>query len=201
MKRIINFPIIVIISILLSSFNGYADNKKSIKGQVEQTVQRIAENIDSLNTSTIILDQTPQKSSDYYQYKRYELAQDNMVAIYGIIFVFGFPALTVLVVTFFILFFLYKKRTARYHTINKAIENGIELPESFYNETTLPAQKSRLQSSLTWIGFGLGLTCFVGIFDCFEHGIALGIIPLLVGIAKLITYFVEDRKKADNNAE
>lgn len=197
MKQIFNLPIIVIVSFILSAFSCHADNK-SIKEQIGQTIQNITENIDSIDSSTVILER---KSDEYYKYKKEELIQENMVAIYAIIFIFGIPSLVFILITIFVILYLYKKRTARYRIIDKALDKGIELPESFFNETTLPAQKSRLQSALIWIGCGFGIMCFFCCLCDVESGIAFGVIPFFVGIAKLITYFVEDRKKADKDAK
>ena len=70
------------------------------------------------------------------------------------------------------------------------------LPESFF---AIPEaeKKSRLQSGLVWIGWGLGLICLFAVCGSIKTAM-IGLIPLFVGTAKLITYFVEDRKK-DNN--
>ncbi len=92
-----------------------------------------------------------------------------------------------------------KAITARQRERNKLIEKAIEcnypLPSDFFANDRNP--RTRLQSALVWLAWGVGtIAIFLIITD--ETVYAIGIIPLLVGIAKLITYFAEDRKKESN---
>ena len=49
-----------------------------------------------------------------------------------------------------------------------------------------------------WLAWGVGIIAFCLIVSGAKDTVfAIGFIPLLVGVAKLITYFVEDRKKDD----
>ena len=101
-----------------------------------------------------------------------------------------------------IVFFIIRGITSRQREHNKLIEKAIEcnypLPNDFFKA---PKQsKSRLQSALVWLAWGVGIIAFCLIVSGAKDTVfAIGFIPLLVGVAKLITYFVEDRKK--ENAE
>ena len=99
-----------------------------------------------------------------------------------------------------IVFFIIRGITSRQREHNKLIEKAIEcnypLPNDFFKA---PKQsKSRLQSALVWLAWGVGIIAFCLIVsEAKDTVFAIGFIPLLVGVAKLITYFVEDRKKED----
>ncbi len=99
-----------------------------------------------------------------------------------------------------IVFFIIRGITIRQREHNKLIEKAIEcnypLPKDFFNA---PKQsKSRLQSALVWLAWGVGIIAFCLIVSGAKDTVfAIGFIPLLIGVAKLITYFVEDRKKED----
>ena len=97
-----------------------------------------------------------------------------------------------------IIFFAIRGITSRQRERNKLIEKAIEcnypLPNEFFKA---PIQhKSRLQSALVWLAWGIGIISFFLIMSN-DTVYAIGLIPTLVGIAKLITYFVEDRKNED----
>ena len=97
-----------------------------------------------------------------------------------------------------IVFFIIRGITIRQREHNKLIEKAIEcnypLPDDFFKAPK--RHRSRLQSALVWIAWGVGIISFCLIMSN-DTVYAIGLIPLLVGIAKLITYFVEDRKKED----
>ena len=94
-----------------------------------------------------------------------------------------------------IIFFALRAITSRQREHNKLIEIAIKsnypLPDNFFSKPQ--TSHTRLQSALVWLACGIGtIAFFLVIFD--DALYAIGIIPLLIGIAKLITYFVEDRK-------
>lgn len=110
------------------------------------------------------------------------------------------PFIAIIIVVLLIVRFMTKKVQSRNRIIEKAIENNAQLPEDFFNEPK--KSKTRLQSALVWIAWGIGIALVLFVLQPEDAGpktsYIIGSIPFLVGIAKLITYFVEDR---NNNQE
>jgi hypothetical protein len=77
-----------------------------------------------------------------------------------------------------------------------AIERGMEipaLPESFYLPMKPQRRSSYLLPGLVWLFIGIGL--FVALGAVAGHDVQyFGLIPIGVGLALLIYYFVEGRK-------
>ena len=77
-----------------------------------------------------------------------------------------------------------------------AIERGMEvpqLPESFYLSLKPARRSSYLLPGLIWLFVGIGL--FVALGAVAGHGVRyFGLIPVGVGLAFLVYYFVEGRK-------
>jgi hypothetical protein len=87
-----------------------------------------------------------------------------------------------------------KRREAE--LIRLAIEKGQPVP----NFPAAPVSKfGTLKAALVWIAVGMGLTLMVIMEDVFGwSGVALGFIPLLIGLALLIGWSIEkkDSEKA-----
>lgn len=113
------------------------------------------------------------------------------------------PFLAVVCIIFIIVRFMFKKVQSRNRIIEKAIENNAQLPEDFFKSHI---EKSRLESALVWIAWGIGIALVLLVLNInneenAQNTYILGLIPFLVGIAKLITYFVEDHNNnQDENA-
>lgn len=112
------------------------------------------------------------------------------VAIVIIFLIFGFPMVTLIVIIWIIAWFSTRKNRERNRVVAMSIERGIPLPPDYFRSTLA---KSRLQSGLVWIMWGIGIAVFFLVLIGLKSAVALGLIPFLVGMAKLITYFVEDR--------
>ncbi len=110
------------------------------------------------------------------------------------------PFITIVIIILLIVRFNIKKVQSRNRIIEKALDNNTQLPEEFFNESK--KSKTRLQSALVWIAWGVGIAIVLFVLQPEDAGpktsYIIGCIPFLVGIAKLITYFVEDR---NNNQE
>lgn len=105
------------------------------------------------------------------------------------------PFACVVLIVFMALRTVTTRQRERNKLIEKAIENNYTLPHDFF--ASYRNARTRLQSALVWLAWGVGIMAFFLIITD-ETVYAIGIIPLLVGVAKLITYFVEDRKKEEN---
>lgn len=113
----------------------------------------------------------------------------DLVAIIAVLM----PYILVLVIVFTIFYFGYKNKLNRYRLMETAIKNNQKIPKEFFMEKTLNP-KSRLQSSIVAFGWGMGICFFSMSLPCYELA-TLSVIPFMIGVARLITYFVEDRPK------
>jgi hypothetical protein len=85
-----------------------------------------------------------------------------------------------------------KKRQMEIEAYKKAIEKGLPVPEL----KSPRSPYSTLRASLIWIAIGLGFS-FIMIVDGDRTGMAVGSIPILIGIALAISFAIE--KKAARN--
>lgn len=153
--------------------------------------------IDSASTDSTITINTPKKD------KKTEITiiqQSNDGQSIGMVLIVFIAIVTPFACVVLIVFFAIKGITSRQREHNKIVEKAIEsnypLPDDFFKAPKL--HKSRLQSALVWLAWGIGVIAFFLIVSGINNTVyAIGLIPLLVGAAKLITYFVEDRKKED----
>ncbi|MDE6264040.1 MAG: hypothetical protein K2M11_02730 [Paramuribaculum sp.] len=84
---------------------------------------------------------------------------------------------------------------SKYQVINNAIDKGIELPDAFYrgNKSKFTRGNTKLLSNgMIWIAFGITGIIFFGIVDS-EEMQALCVLPVLVGITKIVSFMVEKR--------
>ena len=182
--------------IIAKTINEELDTTKNFEQNVEKIAYKLKEKFENIDANTaVVYNEEARKTIE----AKYDHQEEMMEYTLQIVAVIGGLLTGVLIFTlpiFFICYFIYRKRTIRYRIAEKAIEKNMTLPESFF---AIPEaeKKSRLQSGLVWIGWGLGLICLFAVCGSIKTAM-IGLIPLFVGAAKLITYFVEDRKK-DNN--
>lgn len=118
---------------------------------------------------------------------------ENFSGVFIVFIAIITPFACAVLIVFFIIRGITSRQREHNKLIEKAIENNYPLPDNFFD--TPKRHKSRLQSSLVWLAWGIGTMGFFYIVDPTETAYSIGLIPLLVGAAKLITYFIEDRKK------
>lgn len=217
MKRLINISVIaVLLSVLMIPCNVKAQNPDKIENRMEIIAQTIAEELDTaknfeqnvekiayklkekfenIDANTAVVYNEEARKTIEAKYDHEEEMMEHALSIIAVIGGLLTGLLCFVLPIFFICYFIYRKRTIRYRIAEKAIEKNMTLPESFFH---VEDKKSRLQSGLVWIGWGLGLICLFLVCDSIKTAM-IGLIPLFVGIAKLITYFVEDRNKNNND--
>lgn len=174
------------------------DTAKNFEQNVEKIAYKLKEKFENVDANTAVINSDEMRKTIEAKYDHQEEMMEYTIQIIAII---GGLLTGVLIFTlpiFFICYFIYRKRTIRYRIAEKAIEKNMTLPESFFMVPEAD-KKSRLQSGLVWIGWGLGLICLFAVCGSVKTAM-IGLIPLFVGAAKLITYFVEDRKKENNNS-
>lgn len=217
MKRLINISVIAVLmavlmfpcrvqaqntdefenrmEIIAKTINEELDTTKNFEQNVEKIAYKLKEKFENIDANTaVVYNEEARKTIE----AKYDHEEEMMEHTLSIIAVIGGLLTGIVIFTlpiFFICYFIYRKRTIRYRIAEKAIEKNMTLPESFFQ---VEDKKSRLQSGLVWIGWGLGLICLFLVCGSIKTAM-IGLIPLFVGIAKLITYFVEDRNKNNND--
>lgn len=121
--------------------------------------------------------------------------EESIVSIIG---AFGMPVLVVLIVSVC----GYLKNSKRYHLAEVIVQSGQKVPESLFDpKDKMPSPIVKLQCGLVWLAVGLG--CLL--FAVFEHRmsgyIGLAAIPMLIGVAYIITYFVMRRQMPETEAD
>lgn len=118
------------------------------------------------------------------------------------------PMLIVLAVTVGLFIYVFRKTTERNRLIQQAIENNYQLPDSFYENNNLfnfkkggtgkdvngntppPTHRDQklFNKGITYICIGLAIFIFFLTVSA-EEAAALALIPVFIGVAKLITYY------------
>ena len=112
-------------------------------------------------------------------------AGEILVAVVAIVSVFGLPVflLIVLVVS------SHRKRKQKMELVKLYIANDKELPEHVVNAFDRGGASNSLRSGLVLVAVGFGLT---GAFSG-ENIPNFGLIPLFLGIARLVYWYLEER--------
>jgi hypothetical protein len=123
--------------------------------------------------------------------------EDNvalMIPIFGI--VFGILVAIVAIVT------QHRQKIQRADLRHKerlaAIEKGLEVPPDADDAEDVGKRSNSLRSGLT--GLAVGIVLYFALDQLVGSRIALfGLIPAAVGVANLLFYFIEGRKKSNGN--
>src|SRR6188472_3077792 len=116
-------------------------------------------------------------------------ASETLVAITGMLVVFGLPLVLVAIVL------LYKHRQLRmtHDTILKLAEKGVAVPPELLQPPR--RRNSGLRGGLVLIGLGIGLSLFFLLAGA--PAWPIGLIPGLMGAALLIAWRVESNRDKD----
>ena len=108
------------------------------------------------------------------------------------------PFIMVCVIIFIIASNATKRRQRKYDMVEKAIENGVEIPEYVFREAPekddAKTGKSTLNNAVILIAVGIAVTLFFIINGDYEVA-ALSSVILFLGIGKLIVYILDARSK------
>ncbi|CDD88296.1 putative uncharacterized protein [Tannerella sp. CAG:51] len=122
-----------------------------------------------------------------------------LIPIVAIVFVFGVPAIVLFLILFFALRYKFKLQKERYAVVEKAIECGRELPDSFFEESSSKKplySKKRLSTALTLIALGIGIL-FFGLVAENKYVWAFSVIPILIGLGQLLVYRIEEKSRIE----
>jgi hypothetical protein len=124
---------------------------------------------------------------------------EEFIPIFGILFGIGGPA--VVVIVWFTLNYHKRRKLMELHHTERmaAIERGMEIPplpiELIDGRSVPKRRRTALLPGLVWFFIGLALVVgsFFGTGDGDDIPVFIGLIPLGIGLAYLIYYFVEGR--------
>ncbi|MBS6269709.1 MAG: hypothetical protein KH586_12355 [Tannerella sp.] len=125
--------------------------------------------------------------------------KDVLLPIVAIVFVFGVPVIVLFLILFFALRYKLKLQKERYAVVEKAIECGRELPDSFFEESSSKKplySKKRLSTALTLIALGIGIL-FFGLVAENKYVWAFSVIPILIGLGQLLVYRIEEKSRIE----
>ena len=116
-------------------------------------------------------------------------------------FVICIPFLFTIAVLWLVLHYKRINMLSKYNLINLSLEKGTPLPDSFFTGGKNPdkvQRRKQLNNGMMWIAFGISgiIFCFVG---GAEEPCAMCIFPVLVGIAKIISYCIDNKSANSGN--
>lgn len=122
------------------------------------------------------------------------MLEDNTVPIFGILFGVGLP-LSIPIV-WIVLNYRKRRRLMELHHAERmaAIERGMDVPPLLIDDRGPRRRRSSLLPGLVWFFVGLALFVSAWLMHEGEEMVILGLVPLGVGVAYLIYYFVEGRQ-------
>jgi hypothetical protein len=125
------------------------------------------------------------------------MIEDNMIPVFGILFGVGGPL--AIVIVWLALNYRRRRRLMELHHAERmaAIERGMDvpaLPIDVIDDRGPRRRRSSLLPGLVWFFVGFALCVGGKVSHGDEDMIVFGLIPLSIGLAYLIYYFVEGRK-------
>lgn len=258
MKKIFFFiTLALMIGMSSCRINSHGENLDDLIDELSDLRENIIDEInESMDKKVVIINQTGDTVVNYYtdsvrtnanvnklmaavdkniealrlQEAKIELAQQKTVSRIVTVAIF-FPCLAIVLIVVAVLIFLLKRYRTRSAIIEKAIENGYDLPDSFfsgnpashvtYNYTVVTSEDKKAQTdsagngeaenvppipnippfpesprvkddfrkSMIWCGVGIVIIFFFLVAGAPEAAVICGGIPLLIGGARLATFF------------
>lgn len=190
--------IFLALAMLLAAATGFAagtENADSIAiadsiARVEQMNEQIRSIVSEEVSNAIASHNLNDNNNNFYTLVKG--LEDIIIPVIAIVC----PFIMVCVIIFIIASNATKRRQRKYDMVEKAIENGVEIPEYVFREAPekddeKPA-KSALNNAVILIAIGIAVTLFFIINGDYEVA-ALSSVILLLGIGKLIVYILDAR--------
>ena len=115
-------------------------------------------------------------------------AGEVLIATTAIVFTLGMPILILLLV----LLFAHRRRKQKMALVKTYIDANQTVPEHVLAEFDNPAG-THLSSGVKWVGIGLGVALTIAILSEDYRLVAVGLIPLFIGLGRLVLWKLEDR--------
>lgn len=115
------------------------------------------------------------------------------VAIVGTVLIFGAPVLAV----FLICYFIYRTKRARYQAVAQIVASGKDIPEGMFPQTD---SRAKWNSGIKYVAWGCALMLFFLVRLQIEWAVLM-IVPIAIGVGKLIAYRNEQKQKSSSIVE
>jgi hypothetical protein len=184
MKNVFEFAICAIaVLVLLSPAIGLADTVPAgvDPEQIANIVEQVAKSIGHLDSP--------------HDAERLAL----MIPILGILGIFFAPMVVVIVVVRLAYRYRENKEQRNHETIRQMIEKGMEIPPNISFGDAPETTASPLSRGLKLVGIGLGLGVFFAVMGM-GGLIGIGAIPLFIGLAYVLIWFLEKNKTGTGKA-
>lgn len=114
-------------------------------------------------------------------------SNETIVAIMGMVTVFGLPVVLVAI----ILWFKHRKLRITHETIARLAEKGLPVPPELFDPPGSRSRNAALKGGLVLLALGIALAVF---FATTRGPWSIGLIPGLMGVALLIAWRIESRQ-------
>ncbi|MGL5786601.1 MAG: DUF6249 domain-containing protein [Bacteroidales bacterium] len=130
-------------------------------------------------------------------YKEIPVSSFNVESLYGIL-ALTVPFIMIIAIVFISMRYMTQEKIARYKVMEAAIDKGLDLPPSFFQDKNKAVPENKLlYNALKNILIGLVLFTALTVFFELKFGIWLLIITAN-GLAQLITYLADEKKKKNS---
>ncbi|MEG2673991.1 MAG: DUF6249 domain-containing protein [Muribaculaceae bacterium] len=192
MRKIICAIVIAVMTINVGFASPIQNRVKQIVNRVDSVSKsEIVDSVNAILSDTVLsvkADKADSSSSSFTFYDSDDNDSELSVAIVAIVS----PFIAIFLIVLICLVMGYMRRRAKYKLIEKAIENGYELPEYlFYDKVKAysgnPASvsyRATYDNAIKWIAVGVG-TCLFFLFCDAMPMFGLCSIILIIGISKL----------------
>lgn len=203
MKRIKSIMMLIALAITICQFSAAATDRaaevgeavkdraaevdEAVKERVAQLESRI-QSLDSISQATVVVSHERQSDRGMFPFKDRQVSEicDMIISIIAILAV----PLAAIIILLIVMHSRRRRLLDKYAVIESAMRSGYELPEEFFTgQSRFNVSLRTLHSALIWIACGATLMISFIVADS-EEMAALMTLPMFVGVAKLIVYFV-----------
>jgi hypothetical protein len=147
----------------------------------------------------VLLKMTPEQIAELgeqqAQIERMRRQDPNVIVpILGVIFVFGMP----IVIVALVVVARHRRQRMLHETVRAMVDKGVPIPAELLqpDDGDRRTPRNDFRSGLVWSAIGLGLLLFLGVAR--NNAWPVGFIPLLIGVALLVTWKIESAKPQIN---
>ncbi|MDG0968672.1 MAG: DUF6249 domain-containing protein [Porticoccaceae bacterium] len=122
---------------------------------------------------------------------------ETLLGVIAIISIFGSP----FIILGLVMFYKHRKRRQRDALITKFLDAGKDIPvEVIQGFSGTDEPKGNLQRGIMLTGIGIGLYLFFGMYLSWNFA-SIALIPLFIGIARLLMWKLGDQKTSEHKAD
>lgn len=185
----------LLLFVLLAAINLQATHANKLDTTTLSTDSSLQTTVEDKHEALLMEKLSPEQLYELEKYRSAADHNDDGPTPAGIVLISLMPFATAILIIFLVLRNKRLKEQRMFQLYEKALDAGKELPESFFNQSN-NEQKSHLLKGMIWMGSGLGISIGALYLMGKDSPWGFGLIPFFVGIAYLISYFIEKPDKA-----